>query len=82
MDFKGKKGLVMGVANERSIAWSISQLACQLGAEVCFSYQHPLLVMFLVCFDGPARTGSHIVFSISSVLLDFRPNTGPDLSQW
>ena len=35
---KGKKGLVMGVANDKSIAWGIaSQLAAQ-GAEMAFSY--------------------------------------------
>ncbi len=35
---KGKKGLVMGVANHNSIAWGIaSQLAAQ-GAEIAFSY--------------------------------------------
>jgi enoyl-[acyl-carrier protein] reductase I len=36
---RGKKGLVMGVANHNSIAWGIaSQLAAQ-GAEMCFTYQ-------------------------------------------
>jgi enoyl-[acyl-carrier protein] reductase I len=36
---RGKKGLVMGVANHNSIAWGIaSQLAAQ-GAEMAFSYQ-------------------------------------------
>jgi len=35
---KGKKGLVMGIANQNSIAWGIaSQLAAQ-GAEMCFTY--------------------------------------------
>jgi enoyl-[acyl-carrier protein] reductase I len=34
----GKKGLVMGIANQNSIAWGIaSQLAAQ-GAEMCFTY--------------------------------------------
>lgn len=36
---KGKRGLVMGVANDKSIAWGIAaQLAAQ-GAEVAFTYQ-------------------------------------------
>ena len=36
---RGKKGLVMGVANDKSIAWGIaSQLAAQ-GAELAFTYQ-------------------------------------------
>jgi len=35
---KGKKGLIMGVANDKSIAWGIaSQLAAQ-GADIAFSY--------------------------------------------
>ena len=31
---KGKKGLIMGVANERSIAWGISQKLAEAGAEL------------------------------------------------
>ena len=35
---KGKKGLIMGVANERSIAWGISQKLAEAGAELSFTY--------------------------------------------
>ena len=35
---KGKKGLVMGVANERSIAWGIAQKLSESGAELAFTY--------------------------------------------
>ena len=35
---KGKKGLIMGVANERSIAWGISQKLANEGAELAFTY--------------------------------------------
>ena len=35
----GKRGLVMGVANERSIAWAIARVAHAHGAEVAFTYQ-------------------------------------------
>jgi enoyl-[acyl-carrier protein] reductase I len=35
----GKKGLIMGVANERSIAWGIARAAATHGAELAFSYQ-------------------------------------------
>ena len=34
---KGKKGLIMGVANERSIAWGISQKLSEAGAELAFT---------------------------------------------
>ena len=36
---KGKRGLVMGVANERSIAWGIAKALAEQGAELAFSYQ-------------------------------------------
>ena len=35
---KGKKGLIMGVANERSIAWGISQKLAEAGADLAFTY--------------------------------------------
>ena len=34
---EGKKGLVMGVANERSIAWGIAQKLSESGAELAFT---------------------------------------------
>jgi len=40
---KGKKGLIMGVANERSIAWGISQKLAEAGAELAFTYQNERL---------------------------------------
>jgi enoyl-[acyl-carrier protein] reductase I len=36
---QGKRGLVMGVANERSIAWGISKALAEAGAGLAFSYQ-------------------------------------------
>jgi enoyl-[acyl-carrier protein] reductase I len=36
---KGKRGLVMGVANKNSIAWGIAQQLAAQGAELAFSYQ-------------------------------------------
>ena len=35
----GKRGLVMGVANERSIAWGIARAVAEQGAELAFTYQ-------------------------------------------
>ncbi len=35
----GKKGLVMGVANDRSIAWGIAQQVAAHGAQLAFTYQ-------------------------------------------
>ena len=35
---RGKKGLIMGVANERSIAWGIAKKLSEAGAELAFTY--------------------------------------------
>jgi enoyl-[acyl-carrier protein] reductase I len=39
MVMKGKRGLVMGVANNRSIAWGIAKSCADAGAELAFTYQ-------------------------------------------
>ena len=36
---KGRRGLVMGVANDHSIAWGIARALCAHGAELAFTYQ-------------------------------------------
>jgi enoyl-[acyl-carrier protein] reductase I len=36
---KGKRGLVMGVANDHSIAWGIAKRLAEQGAELAFTYQ-------------------------------------------
>ncbi|MER2604547.1 MAG: enoyl-ACP reductase FabI [Siculibacillus sp.] len=36
---KGKRGLVMGVANDHSIAWGIAKKIAEHGAEIAFTYQ-------------------------------------------
>ena len=35
----GKRGIVMGVANDRSIAWGVAEAVAKQGAEVAFTYQ-------------------------------------------
>ena len=35
----GKRGLIMGLANEKSLAWGIAQKLAEAGAELAFSYQ-------------------------------------------
>ncbi len=36
---KGKRGLIMGVANDRSISWGIAKACADAGAELAFTYQ-------------------------------------------
>src|ERR1043165_6572398 len=37
--FEGKRGLILGVANKRSIAWAIAQQLAGGGASLAFTYQ-------------------------------------------
>lgn len=39
ISMQGKRGLVMGVANQRSIAWGIAKAMAEAGAELAFTYQ-------------------------------------------
>lgn len=43
MLLKNKKGLIIGVANNMSIAWGIAKMAHEQGAELAFSYQGEVL---------------------------------------
>jgi enoyl-[acyl-carrier protein] reductase I len=36
---QGKRGLIMGLANDKSLAWGIAQKLSEAGAELAFSYQ-------------------------------------------
>ena len=36
---KGKRGLIMGVANDHSLAWGIANKLHQNGADLAFTYQ-------------------------------------------
>lgn len=55
----GKRGLIMGLANDKSIAWGIAQALAAQGAELAFSYQGEALKKRV----GPlaAQLGSDIV---------------------
>ncbi|ASM72578.1 MULTISPECIES: enoyl-ACP reductase FabI [Roseobacteraceae] len=56
---KGKRGLIMGLANDKSIAWGIAKMLADAGAELAFSYQGDALKKRV----GPlaAQLGSDIV---------------------
>jgi len=40
IDLTGKKGVIFGVANQRSIAWAIAETLADAGAELAFTYQN------------------------------------------
>ncbi len=43
IDLGGKKGIIFGVANNRSIAWAIAQILAGAGARLAFTYQNERL---------------------------------------
>lgn len=49
----GKKGLIMGLANDKSIAWGIAQALDAQGAQIAFSYQNEALEKELNRFRKP-----------------------------
>jgi enoyl-[acyl-carrier protein] reductase I len=52
---KGKRGLVMGVANQHSIAWGIAQALHDAGAELAFTYQGDLFKKRVVPLVEPMK---------------------------
>jgi len=56
---KGKRGLVLGVANNRSIAWGIARAARLAGAELAFTYQGDALEKRVRPLA--AELGAHVV---------------------
>ncbi len=56
---KGKRGLIMGVANDKSIAWGIAEAAASAGAELAFTYQGDALLKRVTPLAE--RVGSKIV---------------------
>ena len=38
INLEGKKGIILGIANEKSIAWGIAEKISSCGAELAFSY--------------------------------------------
>ena len=54
---KGKRGLVMGVANDHSIAWGIARTLAAHGAELAFTYQGDALAKRV---DGEPRSDAKL----------------------
>jgi enoyl-[acyl-carrier protein] reductase I len=63
---KGKRGLVMGVANQHSIAWGIAQALHEAGAELAFSYQGDLFKKRVVPLVEPLKPAALILWCMPS----------------
>ena len=74
---KNKKGLIMGVANERSIAWGIAKELADQGADLTFTYQNegfkkrliPLMdsIKAIKCFECDVSNEEHEPNSIENL---------------
>jgi enoyl-[acyl-carrier protein] reductase I len=63
---KGKRGLVMGVANQHSIAWGIAQALHAAGAELAFTYQGDLFKKRVTPLVAPLAPAALIDCDVSS----------------
>jgi enoyl-[acyl-carrier protein] reductase I len=57
---QGKRGLIMGVANDRSIAWGIAQILHAQGAQLAFTYQGETFKKRVVPLVEPLRPAALI----------------------
>ena len=62
----GKKGLIMGVANQHSIAWGIAQALHGAGAELAFSYQGDLFKKRVTPLVEPLKPATMIDCDVSN----------------
>ena len=61
----GKRGLVMGVANNRSIAWGIAKALSDAGAELAFSYQGEAIEKRIIPLAGELKSNITIECDVS-----------------
>ncbi|MBA4043239.1 MAG: enoyl-[acyl-carrier-protein] reductase FabI, partial [Erythrobacter sp.] len=57
---QGKRGLIMGLANDKSLAWGIAKKLAEHGAELAFSYQGDALAKRVIPLA--AELGSDFTF--------------------
>ena len=60
---ENKCGLILGVANERSIAWGISKVLSNSGAEIALSYQNDEMFESALQSVGVKCPASKIILS-------------------
>jgi len=63
---QGKRGLVMGVANNRSIAWGVAEALHKAGAQLAFSYQGDVFKKRVVPLVEPLKPAALIDCDVSN----------------
>ena len=79
---KGKRGLIMGIANDHSIAWGIAKTLAAQGAEMAFTYQGEALAGVSLYFDDIAPIASNSTDSVQSSSSQPPANTTSCLPIW
>ena len=76
---KGKKGLIVGIANERSLAWGIANCIHQHGGELALTYQNDALKKRIVPLATKVNSNNIYEFDIQNY--EKTPNFFENLSQ-
>jgi enoyl-[acyl-carrier protein] reductase I len=63
---KGRRGLIMGVANDRSIAWGIAEALHRAGAELAFTYQGDAFKKRVVPLVTPMKPAALVDCDVSN----------------
>ena len=63
---RGKRGLIMGVANNRSIAWGVADALHKAGAELAFTYQGDVFKKRVVPLVEPLKPAALIDCDVSN----------------
>src|SRR3984885_6742351 len=63
---QGKRGLIMGVANNRSIAWGIAEVLHKAGAELAFTYQGDVFKKRVLPLVEPLKPAALVDCDVSS----------------
>src|SRR5580698_3562197 len=63
---KGKRGLIMGVANDRSIAWGVAKVLGEAGAELAFTYQGDVFKKRVMPLVEPLKPAALIDCDVSN----------------
>lgn len=61
----GKRGLIMGLANDKSIAWGIAKACAEAGAELAFSYQGDALLKRVAPLADSLGSGTVVPCDVS-----------------
>src|SRR5512143_673282 len=65
---EGKRGLIMGVANDHSIAWGIAQALAKQGAELAFTYQGEALAKRVKPLAESIKSSFVIPFDVEDIV--------------